>query len=493
MEKVFLFVAMMFAANLSQAQWQPDVRLTNNPAISFTGMSNARLIAASGDTLHVVWYDYRNGPSQIYYKRSIDGGTTWGVDTRLIHTSTNSFDPCILVSGSVVHVAWADDRNGSNNREIYYKRSGDGGSTWGADTRLTNAIRSSESPSLAISSDSVLHVVWYDERNDPTGNWYTDIYYKRSTDRGLTWGPDTKLTNKISPAYSGFPCIVVSGSVVHVAWEDQRNGSGDIYYKRSTDEGLTWGADIQLTNDPADQYDPCLAVSDSIVHVVWHDDRIASNNREIYYKRSTDGGITWGEDIRLTIASGTSEYPTIAASGSLVHVVWDDNRNIKYGIYYKESMDAGLSWSADTCLTNGSGDSQDPFIALSDSVVHVAWNDHRDGNWEIYYKRNPKGNIPVGIGNDLINDARNQISIYPNPASNLIHIIFKNNSNLSSGKAGEKTFLIIRNILGEELLSKQIQNIETVIDVSGLQKGLYFAGITTGNKQTVSSKLIIQK
>jgi hypothetical protein len=64
---------------------------------------------------------------------------------------------------------------------------------------------------------------------------------------------------------------------------------------------------------------------------------------------------------------------------------------------------------------------------------------------------------------------------------------------LSIGQADEKTILSIRNILGEELLSKQIQNGESVIDVSELQKGLYFAEIKTGNKQTVSTKLIIQK
>jgi len=486
MKNLFLLVAMMFAATLSRAQWQPDVRLTYDPSMSVNCYSNAQMMATSGDTLHIVWYDYRNGPSQIYYKRSTDRGLTWGPDTRLINTSANSQDPCVLVTGSIVHVAWSDDRNGSTNREIYYKRSEDGGSTWGTEARLTNAVRSSESPSLAISSDSILHMVWFDERNDPTGNWYTDIYYKRSTDRGLNWGPDTRLTYKTPPAYSGFPCVVVSGSVVHVAWEDQRNGSGDIYYKRSTDEGLTWGADTRLTTDPADQYDPCLAVSDSILHVVWHDNRNGSNNWEIYYKRSTDGGITWGEDTRLTNAGGTSELPTIAVSGSLVHVVWDDNRSNLYAIYYKQSTDGGLTWSSDYQLTNATGNSLWPFIVITDSVLHVLWVDDRDGNMEIYYKQNPTGNITVGIENDLINYAGKQISIWPNPASNIIHINFNNDSM-------EKTLLIIRNILGGELLSKDIRHSEAIMDVSNLQNGLYFVGIKTGNNQIDNTKLIIQK
>ena len=77
MKKLLLYAAMMFSAYLSQAQWQPDQRLTNNPANSYTSYNNAKNIAISGDTVHVVWQDNRDGNDEIYYKRSIDGGLTW--------------------------------------------------------------------------------------------------------------------------------------------------------------------------------------------------------------------------------------------------------------------------------------------------------------------------------------------------------------------------------------------------------------------------------
>ncbi|TRZ72141.1 MAG: exo-alpha-sialidase, partial [Bacteroidetes bacterium] len=335
----------MLAANSVHAQWAPDVRLTNDPFSSNISVSNSHCIAASNDTLHVVWYDNRDGNFEIYYKRSTDGGATWESDTRMTTNSFLSYDPCIVLSGPVLHLFWGDSRDG--NREIYYKRSLNGGNNWGADIRLTNAIRASESPSAAI-SDSVIHLTWYDERDDPSGNWYTEIYYKRSTDLGLTWGPDFRLTEK--SAYAGFPCIAVAGQTVHIVWEDMRNGDYDVYYKRSTDGGLSWGLDTLLTNSLADQSDPCITVSDSVVYVVWHDSR--DGNQEIYYKRSADGGITWGVDTRLTNNSGYSEYPTLAVSGSNVHVVWDDNRDANFEIYYKRSLDGGLTWGADTRLTN---------------------------------------------------------------------------------------------------------------------------------------------
>ncbi|MBK6772308.1 MAG: hypothetical protein IPG78_09310 [Ignavibacteria bacterium] len=112
------------------AQWQPDVRLTNNPAYSSTSENNAWCIAASENVVHAVWYDFREGNNEIYYKRSSDGGISWGADTRLTNNTAPSFSPSVSVSGLVVHVVWNDRRDG--NYEIYYKRSTDAGISWGS-------------------------------------------------------------------------------------------------------------------------------------------------------------------------------------------------------------------------------------------------------------------------------------------------------------------------------------------------------------------------
>src|SRR5690606_25342735 len=105
---------------------------------------------------------------------------------------------------------------------------------------------------------------------------------------------------------------------------------------------------------------------------------------------------SWGADIRMTNNPANSQFPSVASSGSAVHVVWWDFRNTNDEIYYKRSSDGGVSWGADTRLTTSGAESQYPSVAVSGSVVHVVWNDDRDGNWEIYYKRGPTGNT-VGI------------------------------------------------------------------------------------------------
>jgi hypothetical protein len=137
-------------------------------------------------------------------------------------------------------------------------------------------------------------------------------------------------------------------------------------------------------------------------------------------------------------------------------------------------------------LTNSSGDSENPGVAVSGPVVHVVWFDQRDGNEEIYYKRDSTGGFAVGTGNDKTPDTSQQITIYPNPASNFIHIIPDKHS-IQPG------ILSIRNFSGAELFSSPVEHGESVIDVSGLQTGIYLVEITTGDRPTVSKKLVIQK
>jgi hypothetical protein len=108
---------------------------------------------------------------------------------------------------------------------------------------------------------------------------------------------------------------------------------------------------------------------------------------EIYYKRSADGGISWGPDVRLTRAPGRSMRPSIAVQGDDLYVVWFDDRDGNVEVYFKHSADGGTSWGKDVRLTNAPGDSMHPSVAVSHRYVHVVWFDEREGTPQIYYKR----------------------------------------------------------------------------------------------------------
>ena len=78
------------------------------------------------------------------------------------------------------------------------------------------------------------------------------------------WGPDVRLTYNDSlsePCLNNAQCIGVdSMGWVHLVWRDHRDGNDEVYYKRSTDWGTTWEADVRLTKHPSYSRLPALAI-----------------------------------------------------------------------------------------------------------------------------------------------------------------------------------------------------------------------------------------
>lgn len=389
------------------AQWEPDRRLTFNDSSSQTSHSNARCIAtAPGGLVHVVWYDMRDGNNEIYYKSSTNSGIAWSSDIRLTLDTNASLTPSIAVSDTVVHVVWNDNRDG--NSKIYYKRSLDSGLNWSPDFRLTPNGNASYEPSIST-SDTLVHVVWTDYR---TGKY--QIFYKRSTDAGLNWSPDTCLSHDTS--YAVTASVTSAASNVFVVWQGFQEGNYKIYYLRSTDGGASWSTDSRLTNGSGSETSSSPALFGPYVHVVWRDTRNMRN--DLYYKRSSDYGMTWSADTCLCNAQNDRNDPSVSVSGSNVHAIWSDTRDgpPNWEIYYKRSTNSGFSWSPDVRLTNDANRSIRPSLAVSGPMVHVVWEDNRDGNYEIYYKRNPTGNLGVETPLEPLNISRvMSLKANPNP------------------------------------------------------------------------------
>lgn len=489
MKTLFLTIALCFLSlQISYAQWQPEVRLTNDPANSYNSYSGARSIAVNGNYVHTTFTDDREGNFEVYYKRSTDGGASFGADVRMTFDAFSSHNSAIAVSGSNVYIVWYDSRDG--NTELYYKLSNDNGDTWTADTRLTNNSGKSWHPSVTVNG-SVVQIVWHD---DTPGN--NEIFYKRSDDGGNTWTTDLQLSN--TAGSSNLPGIAVSGSVVHVCWYDSTAGNWEIYYKRSTDGGTSWGADTRLTNNTASSLYATIAVSGSTVHIAWTDNR--NGPLSILYKRSTNGGTSWGSDIALVKHNAYSLFPSLAVNGSTVHLVFQNLSN-NLDICYKTSANSGAAWGTQVQLTNNSSNSQIPSIAVSGPAIHIFFRDNRDGNNEMYYKRNLTGAAgPMGVSN-INSGVPNVYSLsqnYPNPFNPSTKIKFDVSSNFTlSGAKGLMVQLKIFDILGREvavLVNEQLEpgTYEVDWNASNYPSGVYFYTLTAGNFSQTNKMLMIK-
>lgn len=376
--------ALIFVINVNvlsaDVAWEPRRQLSNTPTWSYLGYNNSRCIAVWGNAVHVIWGE-AEAPNNVYYIKSLDKGVTWTEAAALSLTPSGAAYPSIAVWDSLVHILWQDWRDG--DLEMYYRRSVDNGQTWSNETRLTDNSSRSRFGSMSA-QDSFVHVVWEDNRN------VTDeVYYKRSTDGGESWGDDVRLVT--IPTDSCFPCVAAKDSNVYVVWSDARSGTREIYFKRSQDAGQTWGEDKRLTDDPASSWMPTIEIWDSVIHVAWMDQRF-DGNFEIFHKYSFDQGETWSADSRVNNAAGFSMNPSLAARDSSIYISWHDTRDGNFEIYFAYSNDLGATWSADTNLTQNFVQSYSPFVALSDSFVNLIYHDPAPGNSEILYLR---GRIPV--------------------------------------------------------------------------------------------------
>jgi len=357
-------------AQVAQADWTLERQLTWTPGFS----EDPDIAVDASGSLHVVWRDDTPGNFEIYYKKSTNGGITWTLGKRLSFTPGYSGKPDIAVDGWLnLHVVWPDDTPG--NYEIYYRRSTDGGITWTPARSITVNSGDSWQPAIAVDSSRNPHLVW---RDDTDGN--SEIYYKKSKDGGATWTSRRRLT--WTSGYSGLPDMAVDSSgYLHAVWMDYAAGNVEIYYRKSTDGGVTWALSRRLTHNSGYSVFPAIAVDSSgNPYVLWEDD--TPGNYDIFYRKSPDGGFSWTSSKNLTWTKLMSYDPaiTVDPSGNL-HILWEEYiyrpswpDDPFPEVCYKKSTNGGVTWTAYEYITGTStGSSQSAIAADSSGNLHAVW------------------------------------------------------------------------------------------------------------------------
>ncbi len=336
--------------------FDPTINLSNN-----AGKSGGAAVATSGypdvNNVYVMWPDNSSGYYDILYRRSTDGGASFGGTVNISNTTGSSYPAALAADGNRVYVVWAD--NSSGNSEILYSRSTDRGVSFGSAVNISNTTGYSSQPAVAASGQNV-YVVWID---NSLGNF--DILHSRSTDGGASFGGAVNISNtpgdSQQPAIAAFGDIVV-GQYVYVVWADNSSGNSEILYSRSTNGGASFGGAVNISNTPGSSRLPAIAVSGQNVYIVWDD------NNNILFIRSTDGGASFGSTVRFQ--SGGD--PAVAASGypleNNVYFVWTDNSSGNSEILYSKSTNGGVSFGRAVNISNTPGNSGSPCVAVSNNL-----------------------------------------------------------------------------------------------------------------------------
>ena len=82
---------------------------------------------------------------------------------------------------------------------------------------------------------------------------------------------------------------------------------------------------------------------------------------------------SFGEKIRLSDNIGFSEHPQLASENKNIYVVWADNTNVNKQIYFKKSNDGGNSFGEQMLLSDSNSNAYNQEIASFGNNVYITW------------------------------------------------------------------------------------------------------------------------
>ncbi len=391
----------------SIVSWSNDIMLSENDSwYSFDPK-----IAVNDNYIHVVWADNKDNPeffgNEIYYRRSSNYGKTWDSEIRLIYSNGYSGSPVIGVNGSNIHIAWRDSRSGTT--EVYYKRSIDNGDSWGPDVLLSEDDGYMSYQQAISVSNSNVHVVWKETKDFGGSAGFGEIYYKRSINNGDNWDDGLGNANTVrrltnDNLNSCLPITATNNETVHVFWSQELDtGYYTPYYSRSENNGKDWAVGTNITPSGGfDRWVEDVVIDGDRIYVVGREDKWVRNvpYYSIWFAKSEDNGETWSSPTYL--APNSPNWATeahITVKDNMIFVVWYDNRStpdtnpedsfLPGEVFLKLSNDYGSEWSEDVRITYSDGTTAPSDIAYSNGFLHLIMGSERTGTPEVFYKRSP--------------------------------------------------------------------------------------------------------
>lgn len=400
------------------------------------------IAVGDNDIIYIAWQDQREGNDDIYFAKSYDGSISFSVNKKVNDDSGNSKQqlPSLTVDEvGNIFITWIDWRNGEP--DVYFTNSPDEGETFSPNRRVNDDVGDPKQhqSSIVMGGNGNIYVAWVDRRNgDP------DIYFTYSEDSGDSFLPNKRVNDDKNMSDQYAPSIAVDDTGnIYIAWEDYRNDDMDIYFANSTDGGNTFSANKKVNDDifNAFQYSPQIgADGDGLVYIVWEDSRNGRN--DIYFTRSTDGGNTFSNNIKVNDDTGNdrqrSPSMTIDDTGFIL-IAWEDDRNGDYDIYFAKSIDGGNSFLPNIMVNdNVVGDHFDPSIAVDEAgTIYICWLDGRPP-WlhsEIYFANSTNGGITFSISRNVIDDSSEADQDDPSIASGnagSVYIVWRDERNADS-------------------------------------------------------------
>ena len=361
-------------------------------------------LAFNGTDYLVLWLDERTSvASDIYASRVSIAGTV--LDTAGIAVCTEADvqqRPGVVQDQTGFLTVWQDRRNGTDS-DIYGARlDGNGAVLDAGGVALVAANETQERP-VVIKGQTDFLVTWHDTRSGGS-----DIYGARITSDpiagiGLLDGQGFVVSRGFNGQLT--PAIASDGAGFLVVWQDRRNGLDlDIFGTRvDSTNGVLDPAGIPISTATGDQAQPRLAFDGTRYLVVWQDER--NGTADIYGARvDLAGTVLDSTGIAISSATDQQQQPDVDGNSSGFLVAWQDHRSTTGWDVYGARVDgAGNVLDASgTSISAVALDQTRPAVAASSSGFLVAWQDRRNATWDVYASRLDSAGVVLDAGGLVI-------------------------------------------------------------------------------------------
>ncbi len=236
---------------------------------------------------------------------------------------------------------------------------------------------------IARDGEGEAFIAWYDLRNDGG-----DIYAQRIDGRGreLWTAGGIRLTPSGDQAWTRIAPDGAGG--VLVAWQDDRNGTQDIYAQRLDADGneLWTSGGVSVTLAAGNQTLPDIAADGSGGAVIVWESYLSPGTYDIYAQRIDYGGTTlWttnGEPVCTNAGHQNKARVVVDTINGYAYFCWQDSRTGTADIYaHRYSLAGSRSWAVDGVAVCAAANSQlfPQMILDRNNRIVICWRDYRNG------------------------------------------------------------------------------------------------------------------
>ncbi len=172
-----------------------------------------------------------------------------------------------------------------------------------------------------------------------------------------------------------------SQGILYTAWDEVDVNRRQVHLSVSYDDGVTWSGqdkDNPVTSEEFDATQPSVrGGKEKTVYLVWSEHSSVTGDNEIFFQKSTDGGVSWvgRSQITKSFENGKNfEHPMLSNdTQGILYGVWNGvnpYNNYHQAVYFGYSQDDGSTWSSTeraVSISNESinSDASRPFILVS--------------------------------------------------------------------------------------------------------------------------------